>query len=331
VGRGLAKRLDSYLASGAPIGGGRPAGFVHEALLYRDDAAFLASTLPFVRDGLEQDDLVAVVESRRQTGLLAGELGPDAAGVRFSDIGTVGLNPARVIPAWQLLLDEARAAGRHLRVVGQPLWGGRGDAERAECHRHESLLNTVFDGAEDWWLLCPYDAAALSPFALQQAAESHPLLCDGGRHRLSGAFVEGFDVFGGALTDAPGDGLDLEFDESGMVAVRRAAGSIASKAGVAPQRCADFVLAVHELAANSLVHGGGRGLASFWCESGGVVGEVRDTGIIEEPLAGRVAPDVSAACGRGLWLVNQLCDLVQIRSSAEGSVVRVRMASERGA
>jgi hypothetical protein len=29
--------------------------------------------------------------------------------------------------------------------------------------------------------------------------------------------------------------------------------------------------------------------------------------------------------GRGLWIANQLCDLVQIRSSAAGTVVRMQM------
>ena len=31
------------------------------------------------------------------------------------------------------------------------------------------------------------------------------------------------------------------------------------------------------------------------------------------------------ATGRGLWLANQLCNLVQIRSSPEGTTVRLHM------
>jgi hypothetical protein len=41
-------------------------------------------------------------------------------------------------------------------------------------------------------------------------------------------------------------------------------------------------------------------------------------------LVGRVRPGTDACSGRGVWLVNQLCDLVQIRSAPGGSVVRVR-------
>ena len=31
------------------------------------------------------------------------------------------------------------------------------------------------------------------------------------------------------------------------------------------------------------------------------------------------------SAGRGLWIANQVCDLVEVRSSDEGSVVRVHM------
>ena len=52
---------------------------------------------------------------------------------------------------------------------------------------------------------------------------------------------------------------------------------------------------------------------------------MRDPGPIEDPLVGRRRPRSDQLAGRGQWLVNQLCDLVQIRSGAEGSAIRVRM------
>lgn len=85
-------------------------------------------------------------------------------------------------------------------------------------------------------------------------------------------------------------------------------------------------MAVHELAMNSLVHGGGRGVLRIWRDDDAVVCEVRDSGYIDDPGIGRRLPDPDCDSGRGLWIVNQLCDLVQIRSSAEGTTIRVHIA-----
>ena len=42
-------------------------------------------------------------------------------------------------------------------------------------------------------------------------------------------------------------------------------------------------------------------------------------------LAGRVLPSIHLPGGRGLRIANQLCDLVQIRSTPEGTTVRLHM------
>ena len=87
------------------------------------------------------------------------------------------------------------------------------------------------------------------------------------------------------------------------------------------------MLAVDEVATNSVLHGGGRGIVRLWREDETLVCEVRDQGIIRDPLAGRMRPDVDAFGGRGLWIANAVCELVQIRPGA----VRVRSARQRPA
>ena len=69
--------------------------------------------------------------------------------------------------------------------------------------------------------------------------------------------------------------------------------------------------------------GGGSGTLRCWRDGESLVCEVKDSGHIQAPLIGRRRPQPEACSGRGVWLVNQLCDLVQIRSNPTGSVVRV--------
>jgi anti-sigma regulatory factor (Ser/Thr protein kinase) len=100
----------------------------------------------------------------------------------------------------------------------------------------------------------------------------------------------------------------------------------AHSAGFDGDRLANLVLAANELATNSLRHAGGAGVLRTWEEDGTFFCEVRDGGRIEDPLAGRDRPSDLIGGGRGLWMVNHLCDLAQVRSSAAGSVIRVHMA-----
>ena len=99
----------------------------------------------------------------------------------------------------------------------------------------------------------------------------------------------------------------------------------AAGAGLAEASREDLVLAVNEIVTNSVQYGGGGGVLHLWREPGAIVCEARDRGFIADPLAGRLPPPVDQYGGRGLWLVNQLCDLVQIRSHPGGTAVRVRM------
>jgi anti-sigma regulatory factor (Ser/Thr protein kinase) len=85
----------------------------------------------------------------------------------------------------------------------------------------------------------------------------------------------------------------------------------------------DLVLAAHELATNSVLHGAGDGVLRGWHESHALVLEIADDGVITDPLVGREQALPLAEGGRGVWMANQLCDLVQVRSSPRGTVVRL--------
>ncbi|HKZ13670.1 MAG TPA: ATP-binding protein [Solirubrobacterales bacterium] len=119
-------------------------------------------------------------------------------------------------------------------------------------------------------------------------------------------------------------GLDDLHDIRSLVATRAAA------AGLDPGRVSDLVAAASELAANSILHGGGRGLATVWEDGGSVFVEVADAGTIVDPAVGQVRPDPSVEHGRGLYIANQLCDEVAIDTTSIGTRIRLRTGIEAG-
>jgi anti-sigma regulatory factor (Ser/Thr protein kinase) len=307
----------------APDGRGSEA-FRHEALLYSGADGFIEGTLPFVRDGAHAGDATLVVVDAAKIERLRDALGADADAVEFADMSEVGSNPARIIPAWRAFVDSHPA--RRLRGIGEPIWAQRWAAELVECQRHEALLNLAFADTEDFTLLCPYDVDALSPAVVEKAHHSHPVLVSGGVGRASASYVETVAApFAEPLPEPPDTAYALAFDTDTLVAVRELVAARATAAGLSELRTGDLVLAVNEVATNSVIHGGGQGVLRIWCEPDAVICEVSDGGAIVEPMAGREPPPDGHLGGQGLWLCNQLCDLVQIRSFADGAVVRLHM------
>ncbi len=100
----------------------------------------------------------------------------------------------------------------------------------------------------------------------------------------------------------------------------------ATDAGLSESRASDLVLAVNEVAANTLRHTQSDGTLNIWHDQREIVCEVHDQGTITDPLAGRRTPDLSASGGHGLWLVHQVCDVVELRSDSSGTTVRMHMA-----
>jgi len=288
-----------------PTGTRMEPGFRHEALVHRDAGELLAGVVPFLEEGLEAGEPTLVAVSRANTGLLRAELGAVAADVRFADMEAIGRNPARIIPFW---LDfVAEHDGQPVRVVSEPVWPGRSAAEAEEWRRHEALLDVASASSGTWSLLCAYDADALV------AVESSPPP----------------DFCAGELNGRPPGTAGFEFDRHDLAEVRRRVEESADAAGVPPAQASDLVVAASELAANSVVHGGGAGTLRVWTEGSSLVVEFQDGGTIEDPLVGQVRPTITQEGGRGLWLANQLCDLVQIRSGEDGTVVRLHAPRDR--
>ena len=311
--------------------------FRHDALFYAGDDQFVARVGAFVRDGLARDQptLVAVIEPRAS--LLREALGADARAIEFLDMRAVGRNPARIIPAWQRWTERNRGSRRGFRGVGEPIWATRTPPELVECQLHEQLLNTAFDHGPAWWLLCPYDTASLPTTVIERALQTHPGLVVGGVSQRSALYPHPDmavpAMFAEPLPEPVAGAIRYEtaFGLDDLPRLRRDLALRAETFMLSRQRVQDLVLVGSELAANSIRHGGGRGVLRLWRDSSHVVCEVRDRGLVTDALIGRRHPDLVNDLGAGLWIANQLCDLVQIRSApATGTVVRVRLA-ESGA
>lgn len=289
--------------------------FAHVALLYDGDAEFLAGTVPFVEAGLDagEPSLIAVPSERLR--LIEGALGPAARDlVRYAPMEDLGRNPAWIIPAWAEFIAPHLEAGRPVRGIGEPVWAGRNADELIECDRHEALLNLAMDGVHGFSLLCPYDIGSLGADVIAGAHRNHP------RHEHAGCTTESHAYASTVpvqLTDPlpppPAHAERVRFGRDDAWSVRRRLASVAGDAGLDAERLEDLAVAASEALSNSVEHGGGSGEIVWWAERDRFVCEIRDVGEIDDPLVGRVRPDPTRGSGRGMWLIHQLCDLVQIR------------------
>lgn len=290
------------------------AGYRHEAVLYRGDDGFVETLVPFLQEGLDNGEpMLVAVPGPRKLELLRGALGPSGADdVRFLDMTELGRNPAHIIPTWVDFLAAHR--GRPVRGIGEPIWAGRRAEELVECQLHEAMLNAVVDRDVPFRLQCPYDELTLDASVIDEAHRSHG---DGDLDRHLRA------LFHADLPPSPEDAVTLAFSADDLRPVREAVRQRAIAADVAYDHTDDLVLAVHEIATNSVVHGGGAGRVRIWATSDAFVVEIHDAGHLPDPLAGRLPPDLARIGGRGLWLAHRMCDLVQIRSNAGGTTVRI--------
>lgn len=290
--------------------------------MYAGEHQLVDGVTAFLREGIEASEPALVVLAGPKVAALREALGRDAKHIEFADMDAVGANPARIIPAWREFVDAN--PGKRLRGIGEPIWAARSDAELSECHRHEGLLNVAFADTPGFWLLCPYDTTTLDPADVERACETHPHVAG-----LPSAAYPGLDFHAGPFADplpAPTEAPDrVRFDADSLSAMRRFVAARAAHAALSPDRSHDFLLAVNEIAGNSVRHGGGRGVLSIWQDDATLFCDVEDAGEITKPLAGRERPEDGQSHGYGLWLANQLCDLVQVRTFPAGNVVRLHM------
>lgn len=307
-------------------------GYRHEALVYAGTEEFLAGTVPFVVGALEAAEPVLVALPQARVDALQAALGHElATAAQFVAMEDIGRNPATIIPAWRQFLDERPPDGRSVWGIGEPIWADRTPEELAECHLHEALLNEAFVDVQGFTLLCPYDTTSLEPSTIAEAHRTHPLVRQDGGGVPSDLYAP-TDVrdrrFRSRLSQPPVDAKIFPISGGNRDRNLRAQVSAHGAAcGLPELRIDDLVLAANEIITNAVRHGGPGGFLALWRDGDRAVCEVRDGGtLIEGAMLGRVHPGHATGGGRGLWITNQLCDLVQIRATDEGTIVRIHVA-----
>jgi anti-sigma regulatory factor (Ser/Thr protein kinase) len=293
----------------------------HQALLYRDSDEYLGGISAFISPALERNEPVAIAVPAPKLRLLRAQLGSDAAGIELLNMLELGRNPARIIPALQAMID--RHGDRPLHYVGESIWPGRSAEEVCEATRHEALINLAWPSGETR-ILCPYDVASLDARVLADAHHTHPGVVDDGLLTASEAY-RGPTVPSGceqALPDPPPGSKARRFELDDLGSVRAWVSDQATAAGVDSERAGELVIAVNELTTNTVKHADTHGILRFWQTPDELIFQIEDSGHIADPLAGR-RRRASETGGRGLWMVNQLCDLVEVRTSAAGTTTRM--------
>jgi anti-sigma regulatory factor (Ser/Thr protein kinase) len=296
---------------------------LHAAVVGSRSAERSALVADYVRQGLACGEAVSIGVSAPESELLRQALGDRAAQTAFFDVAELGRNPGRIIPA---MLDFARAhAGRRVRHVSQPFWAGRSAAETAEVMRHEALVNLAFAQA-DVSVVCLYDVAGLDARVASAVEQTHPALYRDGQIRASARYAGPGRIppaFNRPLAPPSPRGAPMTYRHD-LYPVRAHVARCAREAGLTAERAEDLVIAANEVAANTLGHTAGSGTVQVWRSQDEVICQVQDSGQVTDPLAGR-SRSASDGSGHGLWVVNQICDLVEFRSGPDGTVVRMHM------
>ncbi|MEH1017051.1 anti-sigma factor RsbA family regulatory protein [Micromonospora sp. CPCC 206060] len=309
----------------ADRGGSSPGGLRHEALFYAGESDYAARVGEFIAAGLAAAEPVLVAVPGHRFDLVRPLVGADAP-VTFVDMTEAGRNPGRIIPGvLHAFLDRHR--DRVVRIVGEPIWPGRSAAEYPRCVQHEALINVAFVDRPAA-ILCPYDTVGLGEVALTDAARTHPVLVRNGVRTASPHYTAPevvVDGFNRPLVEPDGPVASLRFDATGLSAARALVAATAAEAGLPADRVDDLRIAVTELATNALTRAATPATLRVWVEPAALVCEVTGASVLTDRLAGRIPPSHRSDRGRGLVLVNHLCDLVDIHTDEGSTTIRLHL------
>jgi anti-sigma regulatory factor (Ser/Thr protein kinase) len=302
---------------------GSRAGFVHEALMYRNEAELDAAMHAFLQDAAVAGEPVLVALPGPHLDHVRASLGDVMADARCEDAEQVGGNPSRLLA---LIEEWVASHDGHARVVSEVVWPGRSHAEAMEALRQEAMVNHALAGTGAT-IMSAFDAQHLDADILAGVEMTHPTVVAGGQRRAGGAYADPLRMASGELwpLEAPTGPVSEHALDGSLMELRRAIAGDPALGSLTPDRLSDLVFAINEAASNAMKHGNERCTTRIWHDGNAVVSEVSSQARIKDVMAGRHRPAADALQGRGLWLINQLCDLVEMRIGTSGTTLRMHV------
>ena len=318
------RHLNALPPQSDPQPRGRGRGFRHDASLHRGRRRLVAAAADFVRSGLEAGEQVMVCAPDDVLARLSGEL---ATGGSQPTLVEHGRYPSRSVAHWIAFADRCEATGQPARLLISPAYGHRPVAVRRQEQFADALVNMAVGADTDLWVRCSFDTDHLDADRTDEIEACHSLLEHEGAYEGSTGYAGLAHVrhlFAERLVDPAGPARTFVVSRhSDLAAARTTIREETARAKLPAEDAEAVVLAVHEAALNALNHGGGTCHLCVWRTAARLVCEVRSVHRLRDPMAGHRLALLDDDHGRGLWLANQLCDLVEIRSGRWGTAVRI--------
>ena len=190
LARALEVSVDYLIGGSAAV----PELFRHRLLVYGSDDEYVASTIPFLREGIERSDAVLVVPSKHQGDLLHDALGEDAQHVEFLDSTAWYSSLRGAANGYRALVKDRFDRGAPwIRIIGDAVWAGRSGTQITEWFRYESMVNLAL-ASSPATIMCSYDGRALPEGVLAEAHRTHPEVAVAGATSASQAYQEPEDL-----------------------------------------------------------------------------------------------------------------------------------------
>ncbi|MCD0451395.1 sensor histidine kinase [Actinocorallia sp. API 0066] len=309
---------------------GQTQDLLHQALLYGKDEEYLATAVPYLREGLAADAMIIAAIPNRCYTAVRDVMG-DVMDM-YAPAEDFYRHPVRTIAQYLDIVRGAQAEGRPVRALAEVQWGGASWQTR-EWGRYESLVNTVFEN-RGVSVICSYDRRVVGDEVVDHARRTHPELLEGGMFPAYNNAFEHTELYNARcdktpLPPVPAEAVRMSVGSLDLAGLRAFVKDHATRRGMSAAVIARFVTAVNEVATNAVRHGTPPVEVALWAGADDVLCEVADIGLWHpDELAGYLPPENANSPSFGLWSARMLVDLIEIRAGYHGTRVRLLARKE---